>query len=90
MNILFWGITLGVLGKLILGLAVLRVHTHIREEKKIDNVVIQSIKREELLTIVGIFLIVVGYILEVSFYIGLNFFSCFGTECSAALLNAIQ
>lgn len=90
MNILFWGITLGVLGKLVLGLAVLRVHTRIREEKKIDRVVIQSIKREELLTILGIFLIVVGYILEVAFYNGLNFFTCFGEACSATLLNAIQ
>lgn len=90
MNILFWGITLGVLGKLALGLAVLRVHTIIRRERKIDNAVVASIKREEIITCVGILLIVVGYILEVAFYNGLNFFSCFGTNCAAALIDAIQ
>ena len=90
MNILFWGMTLGTAGKLLLGFAVLRVHTRIREERKIDAAVIRSIKREEVLTLVGVLLIIVGYVLEVAFYNGLNFFSCFGPACSAALLQAIH
>lgn len=90
MNILFWGITLGVIGKLVLGFAVLRVHTHIREERKIDNVVIKSIKREEVLTVIALALIVAGYVLEVAFYNGLNFFSCFGIDCTATLIDALQ
>ena len=90
MNILFWGMTLGTAGKLLLGFAVLRVHTRIREERKIDDVVIRSIKREVVFTLIAVVLIIVGYILEVAFYNGLNFFSCFGPACSAALLQAMH
>lgn len=90
MNILFWGMTLGTAGKLLLGFAVLRVHTRIREEKRIDEVVIRTIKREEVLTALAVLLIIAGYVLEVAFYNGLNFFSCFGAQCAATLIQAMQ
>jgi hypothetical protein len=90
MNILFWGMTLGTAGKLLLGFAVLRVHTRIREERKIDAVVIRSIKHEEVFTALAVILIILGYIFEVAFYNGLNFFSCFGPACSAALMQALK
>ena len=90
MNILFWGMTLGTAGKLLLGFAVLRVHTRIREERKIDEIVIRTIKREEVLTALAVLLIIAGYVLEVAFYNGLNFFSCFGVQCAATLIQAMQ
>ena len=65
---LYIGITLGTFGKLILGIAVLRVHAHIIREHKIDSDVISAMKRERYITIFGIFCILVGYILEMMFY----------------------
>ncbi len=91
MNFLLWGITLGTLGKLIIGLAVLRVHIRIFQEHSIDGVVLKAIKREHILTMIGLFLIVAGYILEVMFYKGsTEFFSCIGAECAGAINAAFN
>ena len=89
MNLLLWGITFGTLGKLILGIAVLRVHIRIFEEHKIDGVVLKAIKREHLVTFIGLVFIILGYILEVMFYQGsTQFFDCMGSECSAVINSA--
>ncbi len=86
MNMLLWGITLSTVGKLILGIAVLRVHVYILREHKIDNVVLRALKREQYVTIFGLLLIVVGYFLEIFFYNGsTELLSCIGEECGAAL-----
>lgn len=86
MNLLLWGITLGTIGKLVLGIAVLRVHIRIFQEHSIDGVVLKAIKREHYVTVVGLLLIVVGYLLEVYFYSGsTRFFSCLGAECASAI-----
>ena len=81
MNLLLIGLTLGVLGKLLLGIAVLRVHLGILHEHDIDNVVLRSIKREQVITLIGLLLIVVGYLFEMFFYTGTLSFLCEGTEC---------
>ena len=86
MNLLLWGITLGTIGKLVLGIAVLRVHIRIFQEHSIDGVVLKAIKREHWVTIIGLLFIVVGYVLEVYFYTGFTqLFSCTGTECASAI-----
>lgn len=91
MNLLLWGITLGTLGKLILGIAVLRVHIRIFEEHKIDGVVLKAIKREHLVTFIGLIFIILGYILEVMFYNGsTQFFDCLGAECGAVINAAFR
>lgn len=73
MFFLYAGLTLGTLGKLILGMAVIRVHTRIFQEHKIDNVVLHAIEREKYFTAFGIFLIIVGFILEIAFYSNTSF-----------------
>ena len=89
MNLLLWGLTLGTLGKLVLGIAVLRVHVYILREHAIDDVVLKALKREQYVTLFGLTLIVVGFLLEIYFYQGsTEFLSCSGPEC-AALLNAV-
>ncbi len=88
MNLLFWGLTIGVAGKIILGAAVLLVHLKIFEERKIDGAVLKSIRTEHLLTILGIVLIIAGYVMEIMFYNGVNLFTCEGTECAAMLIGA--
>lgn len=91
MNFLLWGITLGTIGKLILGIAVLRVHIRILQEHSIDGVVLRAIKREHLVTIVGLLFIIVGYVLEVLFYNGsTTFFECVAEECTSAINAAFN
>ncbi len=91
MNLLLWGITLGTIGKLVLGIAVLRVHVYILREHKIDNVVLKALKREQYVTVFGLALIIVGFLCEVLFYNGsTDLLSCIGEECVAAIGNALQ
>jgi hypothetical protein len=91
MNLLLWGLTIGTIGKLILGVAVLRVHIRIFEEHSIDGVVLRAIKREHLVTVLALFLIILGYVLEVLFYHGFtDFFSCSGPDCAAAVRAAFM
>lgn len=86
MNLLLWGLTLGTLGKLMLGVAVLRVHIRLAEESDINFTVLKAIEREHLITFVSLLLIVAGYVFEVMFYSGsTTFFECIGAECASAL-----
>ena len=88
MNLLLVGLTIGTLGKIILGIGVLRVHIHILREHKIDAVVLKSIKSEQLVTLLGLALIVLGYLLEVYFYANATeLLSCTGESCAAAVGN---
>jgi hypothetical protein len=89
MNLLLWGITFGTVGKLVLGIAVLRVHVWILREHKIDGVVLRSIKREQFVTLAGLLLIIIGFVFEVMFYgSATDFFSCADDECVATVTAA--
>lgn len=91
MNLLLLGLTVGTVGKITLGIAVMRVHMGILHEHKIDGIVLRSIKRERLVTLFGLALIVVGYILELAFYGGSTpFLTCVGDECIAAINAAMS
>lgn len=91
MNLLLWGITLGTVGKLILGIAVLRVHIRMLEEHSFDGVVLRAIRREHYLTILGLALIVLGYLFEIMFYNGsTQFFNCIGSECAGIIQASFQ
>ena len=68
MTILIAGMTIGLVGKVLLGFAVIRVHLRIAEEKRIDDDVISAIFHEKYLTIAAIILMVFGYILEVAYF----------------------
>jgi len=68
METLYVALTVGTIGKLILGIAVLRVHAYIIREHKIDGVVLNAMKRERFITVLGVFLIILGYLLEMYFY----------------------
>ena len=86
MNLLLLGLTLGTIGKVIIGLAVLRVHIHIIKERRIDNLVLASMKKEQLVTLFGLALIVIGYALEVYFYRdATELLNCVGEQCTAAV-----
>jgi hypothetical protein len=68
MTILFWGLTLGFLGKVLLAISVIMVHGKIVHEHKIDRAVIKEMRHERNLAIGAIVLVLLGYLLEVVFY----------------------
>lgn len=84
MNLLFWGLTAGVLGKILVAVAILRVHYVMAIEKSIDGIVINSFSFEKILTLTGILLIIFGYLLEIYFYNGINILTCELGACSQA------
>lgn len=88
MNILFWGLTLGTLGKVLLAVGVIIAHSGIVKERRIDSEVLRKFHTEHIITIIGLILIVVGYLMEIYFYGYTPFLTCSGAECSAAILNA--
>jgi hypothetical protein len=85
MNLLFWGLTVGVLGKLFLGVGVMVAHSQLVHERKIDALVIKSYRLEHVLTVTGLILIVVGYGMEIYFYDFVQMLTCSGSDCA---LNA--
>lgn len=89
MNLLFWGITLGVLGKVLVVVAVLHMHHSLVKEHRIDRTVLFTYRQERVLTFIGLILIVLGYLLEVYFYAPTELFNCEGNECSALLSGSV-
>jgi hypothetical protein len=89
MSILFWALTMGVIGKIMLAVGILKVHYVMSQERKIDKEVIHSFHYEKILTIFGVGLIICGYLLELYFYNGVHMLSCSGADCAASVLNAI-
>ena len=70
MNALIIGITIGLIGKVVLGIAVIRVHIHIATERKVDGDVIRAIEREKYVTAAAIVLMVAGNLLEMAYFMG--------------------
>lgn len=84
MNLLFWGITLGMIGKVMLAVGVLIAHTELAHKMKFDSLVLKSFRLEHTLTIIGIILILVGYGCEIYFYDFISLLSC-ATESECEL-----
>jgi len=70
---LFLGLTLGVFGKVLLGVTVINVHAHIVHERKIDMDVLKEMRRERKLGILAVILILAGYVMELSYFSYLPF-----------------
>lgn len=85
MNLLFWGLTVSVVGKMMLASGVLIAHSEIAHEKRIDRAVLKSFKLERVLTVSGILLMVGGYFMEIYFYgFTTTLLTCHGEQCAAA------
>jgi len=85
MNLLFWALTVGVIGKILLAIGVLIAHTQLAHERVVDQLVLKSFRLEHTLTVLGILLIVTGYFMEIYFYDFVSMLTCSGTDCA---LNA--
>ncbi len=64
MNLFSVGLVLDTIGKVLIGLAVLTVHHRISKERGIDKDVLRVMRKEFALTTSGIFLIILGAILQ--------------------------
>jgi len=64
MNTEFIGFTLDVVGKIMVAFTAIMVHHRFRKEHKIDEKVFRAMKREQVIGVIGITLIVVGYLLQ--------------------------
>lgn len=58
------GFTLDVIGKVLIGVAVYFVHKRIMKEEKIDKMVLKEIKKEKKIVVLGIILIMIGYLMQ--------------------------
>lgn len=67
MNLEFIGFTLDVIGKIMVAFTAIMVHYRFRKEHKVDERVFRSMRREHLLGIIGIALIILGFFLQAPF-----------------------
>ncbi len=69
MVVAIMGFTLDMIGKVLLGVSVYLVHTRIIRERKIDQTVIKTMKKERNLALLGLLFIIVGYVMQLPFKI---------------------
>lgn len=65
MNVEFLGFTLDVIGKILVAYTAIMVHYRFWKEHKVDEAVFTAMKRERIIAIVGIALIIAGYFLQI-------------------------
>jgi len=65
MNLIFIGFTLDVIGKIMVAFTAIMVHHRMLNEHKIDKIVFRSMKQEQMIGLLGIIFIVVGYIMQI-------------------------
>lgn len=58
------GFTLDVVGKLIIAYTAIAVHHRFRKEHRIDEKVFKTMRREQVMGVLGIVLIISGYFLQ--------------------------
>jgi len=85
MNLLFWGLTISLLGKVMLAAGVLLAHSEIAHEHRIDAKVLRIFRIEMWITLFGLVLIVIGYFMEITFYGFTPLMDCGFENCSALL-----
>ena len=65
MNLFIIGATFDVIGKILIGITVLIVHGHVIKDRKITREVIKEMKYEQLLGLLGIIFIIIGYFIHI-------------------------
>jgi len=61
------GFTLDVIGKVMVAFTAIMVHHRFRKEHKVDERVFRSMRREQIAGVIGIALIIVGFVLQLPF-----------------------
>ena len=65
MNWFVVGTTFDFIGKVLIGITVLLVHSRVIKEQKINITVLKEMKREQSLGLLGIVFIIIGYVVHV-------------------------
>lgn len=65
MNFDFWGHTLQTIGHILIAYTAISVHFRFWKEHKIDNKVFKVMKREQFVGIIGVLLIVAGFMFHI-------------------------
>jgi rRNA processing protein Gar1 len=63
----FIGFTIDVVGKIMIAYTAIAVHYRFWKEHKVDESVFKSMKKERLIGIMGIILIIIGFFLQAPF-----------------------
>lgn len=74
LDISFIGTTLHLIGEVMIAYTVLQVHFRMWQEHKIDAVVFKAMKRERFVGVMGISLIIMGYLLQLFSILSLEIF----------------
>jgi hypothetical protein len=61
----FWGLTVQTVGEVLIGSLVIHVHHKILQDRKIDEPVLKDIRLEQYVGVLGLLLIVTGYLMQV-------------------------
>ncbi|MBI3114528.1 MAG: hypothetical protein HYZ07_01035 [Candidatus Harrisonbacteria bacterium] len=61
----FIGFTLDAVGKILVSYTVIMVHYRFWKEHKIDERVFATMQRERIIAILGVILIIIGYLLQI-------------------------
>lgn len=86
MNLLFIGMTISMLGKVMLATGVILAHSELEHERRVDDEVIRSFHRERIITLLGVLLIVLGYLIEIHYFGGFgSMLTCTDETCAAAV-----
>ena len=59
------GQTIQVIGEVMIGITAIMVHRRVWKEHKINPVVYKEMKREQIIGVFGIILLVIGYLLQI-------------------------
>lgn len=65
MNTELLGFILDAMGKVMIAYAAIQVHRHVRKKRKVDEFIFKAMKREQIIGIMGITLIIVGSLLQI-------------------------
>ena len=62
-------LTFDMIGKVLIAITALLVHHNLVKERRIDIKIIKEVRLEEILGLLGIVLILIGYLLHIEFWI---------------------
>jgi len=66
MNLELIGFTIETLGTIMIAYTVISVHHKVWKERKIDEQFFSAMKTEQIITVIGVIFIVLGYFLQLS------------------------
>lgn len=61
----FIGFTLDVIGKVMVAFTAIMVHHRFRKEHRVDDAVFKMMKMEQMIGILGVILIIIGFLLQI-------------------------